>query len=93
MQIIVYGKEGCGKCESAKKNIEKMGLKYTYQGLEKIITAKDLPDNWRVLGYVDILAAYVHRENLPLIKIDDEIMEYADAMKALKAYKKKLQAA
>ena len=88
MIIKVYGKAGCGKCESAKKNIKSMGFKYSYKDISGIISGQYIPEDWRERDHVEIMADYTFFANLPIIKIDNEPgVEYSVAMKQLKAIK------
>ena len=89
MEIIVYGKAGCGKCESAKKNIAKMGFNYTYRDIADIISAENLPEDWRNMDYAAIKADYTFLDSLPMIKVGDGLtLNYSEAMLKLKKYRK-----
>ena len=82
MNIIIYGKPGCGICESAKKKLEMFGLPYEYREMEQYTVYHE---GWREDGSEDVLAAYSYRDHkMPLLKIDDQWFDYPGAMKYLK---------
>lgn len=85
MEIILFGKTLCGKCQAAREKLEKMGFAYTY-------VAIDDPEGWRECNAQDALAASVmagidHTRELPILVIDGTPFLYAAAMKELKARK------
>jgi len=84
-QVKIYGKEGCGKCEAAKKTIgERMGTPFDYMDIENLL-AGVAPDDWREQNYHDIMAAYTYLDTLPLVQVDnEEITTYPKAVKRLK---------
>ena len=88
MHIRIFGKENCGKCDSAKDKMFKMGYHYSFVDIEKAI--KDVPDCWRDTGLVEAMAIYQFKTDLPIIRVvnkdlDDEphYYHYSDAMKYL----------
>ena len=82
MEIYVFGKTSCGKCDAAKKNLGKLGVKYKYVAL-------DNPGNWRGIGAENAMAeiAFANMDigHPPILVIDGTPYEYAAAMAALKA--------
>ena len=78
MVIMIYGKEGCGKCESAKEKMVRLGLDYGYAHIEEHA-------GWRDDGTVEAMVHYTLEEDLPVISIDGDYMTYPVAMRALKA--------
>lgn len=86
MEIVVYGKKDCGKCEAAKDKLNRMGLPYMSRELEKYTT---LHDGWRSDGSVRILAESVYLgETLPILSIDGQFFDYPTSMKFLKRLRK-----
>ncbi len=91
MTIQVYGKQGCGICESAKSKLERLGFPYQAHDLEQFTEPHE---GWRDDKSVDILVAYtLNDQRLPLIRIDDEYHDYPSAMKRLKGFTKEKRAA
>jgi len=93
VEITVYSKEKCGKCEAAKEKLEKMGFEYTVEDLEK---ASEHHEGWRDDGTINLMAAMVlltptgdPKDALPKIRIGKEYFDYSGAMKELKRRKKK----
>jgi len=88
MEIKVYSKADCGKCESAKDKIKRMGFDYEDHSLEYHITPHD---GWRTDGSTRMLASLAFSgdpsHQLPTIEIDGEFYDYSGAMKELKRRK------
>ncbi len=82
MTIKVFSKPGCGKCESAKKKLDLMGLVFTEHNLEYHVS---LHDGWRDDGSADVMAAHTIMETLPLFQVNGEFHDYPSAMKKLKS--------
>ncbi|MDR0363373.1 MAG: hypothetical protein LBJ46_11935 [Planctomycetota bacterium] len=81
MEIHVYSKLGCGKCDAAKKKLALMGFDYTEHNLEYHVS---LHDGWRQDGSTDVMAAHSIMDTLPLFKLDEEFHDYPTAMRLLK---------
>ena len=80
--IEVYSKEGCGICAAAKDKLRKLGLPFDTHDIE---TAVEPHEGWRADGSTDVLAFYAMIDNhLPVIRIDGECTDYANAMRQLK---------
>jgi glutaredoxin len=79
--IKVYGKMGCGLCEAAKDKLKKMGVAYEALNLHDFT---ELHDGWRDDNSCEVLAAYMLIDKLPLLKINDQYMDYPSAMRQLK---------
>ena len=80
MEIEIYGKAGCEKCDTAKKIIgENMGLNYTYRDMET-------PEG--VTEYC--MKGFDARFNMeyPVITVDEE--SFGIIGKAIKAIKEKV---
>jgi len=89
VEITVYSKEGCGKCEAAKDKLEKMGFEYDVKDLEQAI---EVHDGWREDDTYAVMVAHIMMDTLPIISIKYEGMEpqyhdYSSAMKELKGRK------
>jgi hypothetical protein len=83
MQVIVYGKKDCGKCEAAKDKLNRMGFQYEVRELQYYTT---LHDGWRTDGSVALLAASEDMNGtLPILDVGGELLDYPTAMKKLKA--------
>jgi len=81
MTIEVYSKEGCGICESAKKNLARLGLPFDSRDIESMVQPHE---GWRRDGSADVLAMYAMIDNhLPIIRIDGECTDYPTAMRRL----------
>jgi len=88
MNIVLFGKEGCGKCDAAKDKLEKyLKVNYSYIDIEEVM-ANPTAD-WRVNGVVDAVARYFQADipDLPMISIDGIVHTYGEAMKELKRLK------
>lgn len=79
--IIIYGKDGCKKCEAAKDKLDRLGLEYTYKDLQ---TSLQPHPGWREDGTVELMQTYTILDTLPLIAINGAVMDYPMAMKVLK---------
>lgn len=81
MTIEVYSKEGCAICTAAKDKLRKLGLPFDSRDIE---AAVEPHEGWREDGSVDVLAMYAMIDNhLPVIRIDGECTDYANAMRRL----------
>jgi len=85
MDIKVYGKVGCGLCESAVDKLERMGFAY-----EKLTLSDytEYHEGWREDNSVAVLAKYTEIQTMPIITIDGHPMKYSEAMKLLKGVQK-----
>lgn len=82
MEIIVYGKKDCGKCDAAKDKLDRMGFSYEVRELSRFTS---LHQGWRTDGSVDVMSASVYWDGtLPLLSIDGEFYDYPTAMRVLK---------
>ena len=81
MKIHVYGKPGCGKCESAKAKLLRMKLEYTEHNLGYHI---EHHEGWREDGSVEAMAAHTLLDTLPIFKINGEHYDYSGGMKKIK---------
>jgi len=93
MEITVYSKDKCGKCEAAKDKLQKMGLTYTTKDLQE---ASEVHEGWREDGTINLMAAMLlltptgdPADALPTIQINKEYFDYPQAMRELKRRKKK----
>ena len=88
VEITIYSKDKCGKCEAAKDKLDKMGYSYTVKELEAAIEPHE---GWREDGTINLMAWLVMqgdpKEQLPTIQIDDEYFDYSGAMKRLRRKK------
>jgi glutaredoxin len=84
MKVVVYGKDGCVLCEAAKDKLNRMGVPFTFDCLQKYT---EYHDGWRVDGSVDLLAFHTLVDTLPIIQIDGELFTYPQAMKKLRDVK------
>ncbi len=81
MTIDVYSKEGCAICVAAKDKLEKLGLPFDSHDIERTVEPHE---GWREDGTVEVLAMYAMIDNhLPVIRIDGECTDYANAMRQL----------
>jgi len=89
MEIVVYGKKNCGKCEAAKDKLNRMGLSYTTEDLDYFTS---LHEGWRTDGSVRIRAeSSFLEETVPMIRVDDQFFDYPNAMKFLKSFKNSIK--
>jgi len=79
--VAIYGKEGCERCEKAKEKMEILGIPYSVHSAEYHTTPHE---GWKTDGSIDVLAASVMDESLPLIRVGGQVLGYAEAMRALK---------
>lgn len=82
MNIEVYSKPGCGKCQAAKEKIRLMKLSYVEKDIERYTT---IHEGWRHDGTVDVLTAHEEMNTIPLIRIDDDFYDYSGAIRVLKS--------
>jgi len=88
MKIKIYSKDGCDKCESAKKNIKLMGFEYEERSASHY---SEWHKGWQNDGSVNFKAEYVKIDGqLPVIEINKLCYSYAEAMLFLKRIKKNL---
>lgn len=84
MGIRVFGKVGCGKCDSCKKNLGRLGLLFESIDITEWLDGSP-PGNWQERNLHNVLAAYYHLEDLPLLQInDEEITSYPAGMRRIK---------
>lgn len=81
MTIDVYGKAGCGKCEAAKDKLRRLGYDYKEHNLAYHI---EHHENWRDDGSVDVMAAHTLLDTMPLLRVEQEVVDYPNAMRILK---------
>jgi len=82
MNIIVYGKPGCKKCDSAKEKLDKMGLPYEFKFLPALVVWHE---GWREDESVALLAESTLRDgDMPIIWINGRFYSYSEAMKDIK---------
>ena len=80
--IVVYGKEGCGKCEAAKEKLRRLGIDYEARDAAE---AMALHEGWREDGTADLRAASEAFDgDLPLLRVGGVVYDYAGAMRAIK---------
>lgn len=79
--VTIYSKTGCGKCEAAKKKMQSMNIPYTERNAMIYVEPHD---GWREDGSVDVMAVYQVTNTLPVFRINDDFMDYPNAMKQLK---------
>jgi len=83
MTITVYGKSKCGKCDSAKEKLVRMGLKFDVRDIDYLTEPHE---GWQTDGSVDVLAGWaLKNQAVPLIKIGGQYYTYPEAMKELKS--------
>lgn len=82
MDITIISKEGCKKCNAAKKKMNDFNIKFIERDIYSI---QALHDNWRNDDTAEIMAHYYMYDTLPVFKIDGRYMSYPDAIKELKA--------
>jgi glutaredoxin len=85
VRVAIFGKPGCGKCDSAKKNFATMGVEFEYYNVEEITEG----ENWRENGAVIVSAGLAWIGNdLPLVLIDDFPYTYPGAVRFLKSLRR-----
>ncbi|MBN2714036.1 MAG: glutaredoxin [Planctomycetes bacterium] len=85
MKIIVFGKDGCGKCEAAKGKLKLLGFEYE----ERILADAIEPhEGWREDDTSGIMAAHSDLDTMPIIRIGEKYYDYSSAMKLLKQIRK-----
>ena len=86
MGVVVYGSEGCERCESAKNHIKSMGFAFEYR---EVSGMTELHEGWRKDESVELLAECCMMATdhvpLPVIQVDGEYLGYTQAMKRLKS--------
>ncbi len=85
MKVHVYSKEGCGRCTAAKEKLQRMGYQYEEHNLQYHV---EFHEGWEDDGSIEILAAHSQINTMPLIRVGNEFLDYAAAMKALKSLRK-----
>ena len=86
MKIVVYSKEDCGICESAKDKLKIMKLPFEIRDFDTIGL---VVEGWRTNGAVDALAySTLNGGMAPIILIDGVAHNYSGAMSALKRAKR-----
>jgi len=77
LDIIVWGKKGCGKCDKAKEKLVHMDTSFSYKDAQEKIIEGNNPD-WRDDGSVDalVLLAENNMELMPIINIINHDIEY-----------------
>ena len=93
LDIIVWGKKGCGKCDKAKEKLVHMDMSFSYKDAEKYFHEAD--EDWRTDGRVEAKALYCdnNEEALPIISIRHDSEKhtaylYGEAMKVLRKLSK-----
>jgi glutaredoxin len=82
--VTLYGKKGCGKCDSAKSKLDMLHIAYRYVDMEAP------PEDWRLTQLAAARAHYdywVHtdaKKALPVIEINSVLNTYTEAMSLLK---------
>ena len=85
MNIEVYSRDGCAICTAAKDKFTKLGLPFATRDIE---AAVEPHDGWREDGSAEVLAMYAMIDNhLPVIRIDGECTDYANAMLRLNGHR------
>ncbi|MBN1257527.1 MAG: glutaredoxin [Planctomycetes bacterium] len=85
MKVHVYSKEGCGICTAAKEKLQRMGYDYEEHNLQYHV---EFHEGWEKDGSIEILAAHSQINTMPLIRVGNEFLDYAAAMKTLKSLRK-----
>ena len=83
--VHLFGKKGCGKCESAKDKLHRLGVTYKYHDIEYHSTHHE---GWKEDGSTKAVAAYFEKDTLPIFCIDGVWHDYPGAMRELKKPKK-----
>ncbi len=82
MVIQVFSKPGCGRCTAAKDKLRKMGYAYEELDLETHVRHHD---GWREDASVELMAAHTLMDTMPIIRVNEEYLDYPSAMRRLKA--------
>lgn len=94
VQITVYGKHGCGKCEAAREKLLRLGY---VEGTEwTYYDCTDLQSRWEsgedTSAVTDAMSALQmiasEDQPMPAIDIDGRVHTYPEAMRALKALRR-----
>jgi len=91
MKVVILGKSGCGKCESAKQKIEIMRTKG--MEIECSYLAMDNPaEGWQLIGAEDAISAAIMAGldigHPPIIYVDGVAYDYSAGIKAIKEFGK-----
>ena len=82
MQVVIYAKEGCGICKSAKEKFEMMEIPFEVKDVAYHTTWHE---GWKDDGSIEVLTEYSRRDqHIPLILIDGKWHDYPSAMRFLK---------
>lgn len=84
LRVCLYGKNGCGKCESARKKLEWFRERGVINAYEKV-DLEAPPVDWRSTGIVSAMALYQMTSDLPIVSINGEPLSYPKAMSILKS--------
>jgi len=79
--LVVFGKEGCARCEEVKSALEAHNIIYSYEDVRFLNDPVYNPD-WRNNGAVDLLADINMLEwngDLPVVRVGDKFVLAADA--------------
>ena len=93
LDIIVWGKKGCSKCDRAKEKLLHMDMSFSYKDAEQFFYSAD--EDWKTDGRIDAKALYCLNDEkaLPIISIRNESGKheaylYGEAMKKLRKMSK-----
>ena len=85
--VIIYGREDCKKCKSAKEKLNLMNLNYEVRDIDFYLTDHE---SWREDGSVDLQTFCALNQtnhlDLPVIFIDCENCEYKDRCELYHTY-------
>jgi len=79
--IKLYGKPGCGKCESAEDKVQRLGFTYSKGSIEDVVSG--------LVRDTEALTQYAMQDgDLPVFVINGQGYTYPEAMKWMKNFKK-----
>lgn len=79
---MIFSKENCGVCQSAKDKLQRLGIEYEELDIEYFT---DVHEGWRDDGTVDVLACHAWLGmKIPMIMIDGSPYDYPGAIARLK---------
>ena len=82
MEVTLWSKPGCGRCDSAKAKFLLMDIAFNTKDLESSLA---LHEGWRGDDTEGLLAAWTMLyEAVPLIRIDGKYYDYPKAMRELR---------